>query len=204
MSARPPRPSRGLPGPLPPGEQALWQGAPDAAALARSVFHVRAVLIYFAMLAAVALAFALRGNGSLLPAAATIGGGLVAAGLLRLMAGIAARGTVYTLTDRRIVLRIGMALPTSVNLPLARIAAIDLSDAGDIVLRLAEPSPLGWLALWPHARPWRLARPEPMLRCLADAPAVAREIARACAALDGLGPAIADPGATPAREAIAA
>ena len=173
-------PIRGLPGHLPPGEQILWQGGPDPWRLARAAFHARGVALYFMLLTAVALGMTIVRSGGLFAMAATIGCGLVAVGLLHLLAWAAARSTVYTLTDRRIVLRIGVALPKCVNLPLARIAAIDLSARGDIALRTTATLPLGWLALWPHARPWRLAHAEPMLRSITDAQAVAARIARAC------------------------
>lgn len=176
-------PPRGLPEHLPAGERILWQGAPDAAALARSAFHTRAVAIYFAGLTAIGLGIALSRGTTPTGAAMTALCGAAAVALLRLIAWAAARGAVYTLTDRRLVLRIGIALPKSVNLPLSRIAAIDLSSGGDIALKLTETLPLGWLALWPHARPWRLARPEPTLRALPDAAAVAQRIGRACLAV---------------------
>lgn len=202
-------PIRGLPAPLPPGERLLWQGAPDLAPFARSAFHVRAVAIYFALLAVAASAMALVRHEVPFAAGATALGGMAACGLLLLMAWAAARSTVYTVTDRRIVLRIGVALPKSINLPLAKVAAIDLSDRGDIVLRMAEAAPLGWLTLWPHVRPWQVARPQPMLRCLPDGPQVARMIADACTALAPelwhQTPAAAiKPAPMPVREAVAA
>lgn len=171
---------RGLPGHLPPGERILWQGAPDAGALARAAFHTRAVAIYFGVLTAIGLGLALAHRALPTGAAETALCGMSAVALLRLLAWGAARTTVYTLTDRRMVLRIGIALPKSINLPLDRIAEVNLSSGGDVALVLAETPPLGWVVLWPHARPWRLSRPEPMLRCLPDAAGVAGRIGRAC------------------------
>ena len=103
-----------------------------------------------------------------------------------LFAVLVARTTVYTLTNRRIVLRIGVALSKCINLPLTLIGSADLrtgtATCGDIALTLAGRHRLGYAMLWPHARPWRLGRPQPMLRALADAPALAQSLARACAA----------------------
>ena len=175
-------PIRGLPGNLPPGERILWQGAPDPLALARSAYHAGSVAIYFGLLVAVALGLAIAHGSALLGTLITAGLGLVAVALLYGLAWLSARASVYTLTDRRIVLRVGVALPTCVNLPLSRVAAVDLSAGGDIALRLTDSPPLGWVALWPHARPWRLSRPEPMLRALPDAAIIAAQIARACLA----------------------
>ena len=54
------------------------------------------------------------------------GAGAVALGLVALMAWLSARTTVYTLTDRRVVMRIGIVLTLTFNLPYKRIAAAGL------------------------------------------------------------------------------
>ncbi|WP_245843840.1 photosynthetic complex putative assembly protein PuhB [Sphingomonas spermidinifaciens] len=174
-------PVPGLPGHLPPGETMLWQGRPDRASLARHAFHTRGVAIYFALLTALALA-----SGGPTAATITAGLGVAAVGLLHLFAWGAAKTTIYTLTDRRVVLRIGTAVPKCVNLPLSQIGAVDMAvrrdGTGDLPLTLASGAGLGYLALWPHARPFRLGRPQPMLRSLQDPQAVAALLARACLA----------------------
>ncbi|WP_238182994.1 photosynthetic complex putative assembly protein PuhB, partial [Methylobacterium trifolii] len=108
---------RGLPGPLPKGERILWQGAPTTAGVLMRVFHARLVAVWFA---AAAVAFGLTA-GSMAQALAIVGPTLlVCAGAILLMAGLAwlvHRTTVYTITDRRIVLHIGIALPITLNLP---------------------------------------------------------------------------------------
>lgn len=181
-------PIPGLPGMLPPGESIVWQGAPDWKVLARTAFHVRLVAGYFALLAAWAFVNALAGGG-LSPAAffgfgATVLAGAASVGLLHLIAWASARTTIYTLTEKRLVLRIGIALPKCINLPLSAIGAADLADlgngVGDLSLTPAGTQRLGYLALWPHARPWHLAAPQPMLRALPRAAGVAAMIARVC------------------------
>lgn len=181
-------PVRGLPGNLPAGEQILWQGAPEWRVLARTAFHTRLVTGYFALLAGWGAAGALAGYASMSGVVATILVGAGGVALLHLLAWGSARTSVYTLTNRRIVLRTGIAVPKCINLPLARIEAIDLArradGSGDLPLRLLGTPKLGYLALWPHARPWRIARPQPMLRALAGAEEVAALIARACTAAE--------------------
>jgi hypothetical protein len=44
---------------------------------------------------------------------------------------------------------------------------------------------IGYLNLWPHARPWRMKHPEPMLRSVPDAAAVARLLVEAWSAATG-------------------
>ena len=202
-------PIPGLPGLLPPGEHILWQGSPDWRALARSAFHVRIVAGYFAVLAAWALASAVvtgvHGVADLRGVAMTIVVGFVGVALLHLLAWGSARSTIYTLTDKRIVLRIGMALPKCINLPLGMIGSVDLAvrsdGSGDLPLTITGPQRLGYLALWPHARPWKISTPQPMLRALPDAATIAAMIARTCLAAspDGRIAQLATPAEMPAE-----
>jgi Bacterial PH domain len=200
-------PVPGLPEALPAGERILWQGAPDARALALRAFHLRKLAIYFALLllwrGAIALGDgasawqALRSVAVLTPLA------LLALGLVGLLAWLSARTTCYTLTNHRVVMRIGIVLTVAFNLPLKRLAAADLREAplgcGDIALALSGRDRIAWLHLWPHARPWHLRQPQPMLRCVPEGARVARLIAQAWSAETGHEPTpvAAAPIATP-------
>jgi hypothetical protein len=182
-------PIRGLPGDLPQGERILWQGSPDARQLAVRAYHIRGVAIYFALLAGWGAVGALTGANSWLGTLITLGIGTLGLVVIGAIAWGASRTTVYTLTNKRIVLRFGIALPKCVNLPLTTINAADLAmhgDAtGDIVLRLTEQQRLGWMQLWPHARPWKLAEVQPMLRSIPEADKVAGLLARTVGAAQG-------------------
>ena len=82
-------------------------------------------------------------------------------------------------------MRIGVALPTAINIPFTMIGAAGLrTDAngnGDIALKLAADDRMAWSNFWPHVRPWHLSKPEPMLRCIPDVQAVAGLLADALA-----------------------
>lgn len=200
-------PIRGLPEPLPPGERILWQGSPDWRALAVRALHVRKVAAYFGLLAAASVAGSVVIDGKALPAALGSAAGLAlpalaALGLLGLYAFLAAGATVYTITDRRVVMRFGVALPLTVNIPFKIVGSaglkLDRDGTGDIPLALTGRGKIAYLALWPHARPWRVSRPEPMLRAVPDAARVGRLLAGALAAAAGRAPAITvEPEATP-------
>lgn len=187
---------RGLPAPLPAGERILWQGSPVARVLARRVFHIDLVAIYFAVLLAWRVAEVLADGGSAaeaLSGATWIAfGAALGLGLLALLASFTARTTVYTLTDRRVVMRIGIVLTAAYNLPLVRIESAAVHDAGrgcgDIALKLPRGTRIAFLHLWPHVRPWQLRQPQPMLRGLPDAAAVATLLGTAWAAANGLQP----------------
>ena len=167
---------RGLPQALPPGERMLWQGAPDWRVLARDVMHLRALSGYFAALLAWRAVSVFSDTGSLAQSALAVLWpaplALVAIGLLALIAWIIGRTTVYTVTDKRVVMRIGMVLSITFNLPYSRIESASLrtnrDGSGDVCLLLGAADRIGYAHLWPHARPWQLKRTQPALRGLAD------------------------------------
>ena len=174
-------PSPGIPAPLPPGEHVLWQGKPDVRALVRSPFHVRAAALWFAALAALELVRVPLGDVTLAAAlpgvAATLGLGAVAVAILVLIAWLTARVTVYTITTRRVLIRFGIALQVTMNVPFAEVLGADVragrDGVGDLPLKVVDTRRVGYAVLWPHVRPWRLRRPEPMLRAVPDVERVA-------------------------------
>jgi len=183
--------AQGLPEALPRGERVLWQGAPDWRLLAIRVFHVRAIAIYFGVLLGWRAANVLYDGGTaaqaLLSLALLAPLALLALGLLGTLAWLSSRTTVYTLTDRRVVMRIGIVLSITFNLPLRQIESADLKGLanghGDIALMLAPGERIAYLHLWPHARPWQMRRTQPMLRCIANAAEVGQMLSRAAAAV---------------------
>ncbi|MEE4201979.1 photosynthetic complex putative assembly protein PuhB [Erythrobacter sp.] len=164
------------------GEQVLWKGRPDLALLARHAFHTHKVALYFAALVGISLAL---GNTTTAIVCAVLG--VAAVAILTLLAWISRRTTLYILTDTRLILRIGMAIETRVTLPLKLLLSADLRlrgrrGHGDIAMTLGgDERLLGYALLWPHVRPWRFARPEPMLRVVPDAARVAELLAEQCA-----------------------
>ena len=186
-------PPFGLPEPLPAGERILWQGSPDWRMLARSAFHVRKLAIYFGAILALRVAFVFADGGTAAEAAKAIAMllplALLAIGIAASMAWLSSRTTVYTLTNKRVVMRIGIVLSLTFNLPLQRLATAGLrlypDGSGDLPLTLAGTDTIAYLHLWPHARPWRVAKPEPMLRCVPDAVRVSALLADAWAHATG-------------------
>lgn len=183
-----PRYIRGVPHPLPEGEEVLWQGAPDARAVAVHVFHRWALAGYFAaMLAVWALFDAGTSRDQFLAKGAMLGAAvLFVLGLVEVLARVVARTTWYAITNRRVVLRIGMVLPMSINVPFTILASAGVGrfrdGTGQVVLRLVRGQRIAWIALWPHCRPFAFTQPEPVLRGLRDPDAVGSLLARAVAA----------------------
>jgi len=180
-------PVRGLPERLPPGEEILWQGAPNWRALARRAFHADKVVIYFALLL-VWQAAVVFGQGrppaELVSAAmwyVPMGG--VAAGILAVFAWLNARMTIYTITNRRVVVKFGVALPMTVNLPFSLIRDVKLKrygdGTGDLALELGGEERIFYLHLWPHVRRWHFTKPQPMLRVVPGVDAAGERLATA-------------------------
>ena len=179
-------PLRGIPGPLPPGETLIWQGAPAWRSLAVRAFHVRKIAIYFALIWLVfaatdvatgtALAALRTGFWLLLPA-------VLAILVLSALAWLYARMTVYSITSERLVIHSGIALPMTVNIPFAVIETADFKNhgegTGDLPVCVMRGQNTSYVVLWPNVRPRRFARPQPMLRCVPEPDRVAAILAAA-------------------------
>lgn len=179
-------PVKGLPETPPEGERILWQGRPDAWALALESMNLKWVMGYFVLLAAWRLVAAI----DLMPVAQAVAistpfivMGLIVCALLAIVAWVQARATVYTITNRRVAMRVGAALTVTLNLPYTQIANANLDlrrrGTGTIALELLGETRFSYLVLWPHVRPWHLRNPEPALRCIPDAERVAGILAEA-------------------------
>jgi hypothetical protein len=186
-------PQHGLPERLPADELILWQGSPDFGATARQVFHIRKLAFYFAFLL-VAHAVNLLWSGSsalqtlmslrwLLPLA------ILGVGTVAVLAWMTAKTTVYTLTTKRVVMRVGIVLTVTFNLPLKSLTSAGLlkhaGGFGDITLALGSQDRIAWLQLWPSVRPWRFTKPEPMLRAVPNAQEVSDKLSAAWSAVKG-------------------
>lgn len=182
---QPPEPIKGLPETPPEGERILWQGSPNWWALANEALMLRWVAVYFAFLAiwrgAAGWVYTSPEHG-VAAAVWLIGLGALACGLLALVAYIQARAAVYTVTNRRIVLRIGAALTVALNIPYRWIGSADLDlrrrGTGTIALDLLGETRFSYLVCWPHVRPWYMKKTQPALRCIREAEWVADLIAQ--------------------------
>jgi len=196
-------PQYGLPERLPANEKILWQGSPDAKVLARSAFHIRKLALYFVALVGINAASVVADGATVMDVLLALvwPAGLSALALAGVwtLAWLTARTAVYTVTDRRVVMRIGIVLTLTFNLPLRTIETAAMRQGpnghGDIVLALKGPDHIAWLHLWPHARPWHLTRTQPMLRALPQVANVAALLQKAWSAQTG---GAVEPLATPA------
>ena len=179
-------PVKGLPETPPEGEEILWQGKPNWWALANESLALPWVMAYFVFLAI--WRFIVLSDQVLLVQAVTASLpfvilGLIVCVILAVIAWVQAVTTVYTITNRRVAMRIGAALTVTLNLPYTRIANANLdlrkAGTGTIALELMEDKvQLSYLLCWPHVRPWKF-QTQPALRCIDDAERVAAILADA-------------------------
>ena len=172
-------PIKGLPGPLPEGEEILWQGAPDPWRLAVEALVLKWITVYFLILVfwRIAVSSTSYGMADALGHAIPLAiAGLLTCSLVYAIAWIQARATVYTLTNKRVAMRIGAALTLTLNLPLAKIGAAHVdrrsSGTGTIAFETLGSARLSYLMTWPHVRPWTLPT-QAALRCIKDVDRVA-------------------------------
>jgi hypothetical protein len=153
--------------------------------MARTVFHLRSVCIYFAILIAVHVSVQIARGSSLsevlLGSTWMLGLGLTAIAILAVLAWSYARTTIYTLTNKRLVLRFGVAMPMMVNIPLSILGAADMRQhkdgSGDIILTLNQKKRLSYFMLWPNVRPMKFSPIQPAMRSLGDVGAAASALA---------------------------
>lgn len=169
-------PIPGLPERPPEGEQILWQGKPAWWSFTKRALHVRKVATYF-LLVGIWFAYTSLRDGKGINYALgdffgqIVIGALVCGGLVMIGRWMV-KGSLYTITSQRVVMRIGAAWQASINLPFAQVESVDQNKHrdghSDLMIRMDPRERLSYIFFWPHVRPWRLSRPEPMLRSLAE------------------------------------
>jgi len=183
-----PRYIRGVPHPLPDGEQLLWEGAPSMGAVATHVFHWRLVLAYFVgMLALWAMTTDTPRGTEVWWSEATLRlalGVFVMLCVFGLSRAVASTSW-YAITSRRVVMRVGMAFPMSINIPFTLLQTAGLGvfrdGTGQVALGLVPGQRLAYIALWPHCLVWNINHPAPVLRGLEQPEMVAKLLATAVA-----------------------
>ena len=165
----------GLPELLPKGEVILWQGRPNWFRLTIESLNLWWVIGYFGLLVAwrlvtvidyLPLGTAVSVSVPFLFVAAFVGLLLCSIGYIQ------ARSTVYTITNRRVVMRIGAALTMTLNLPFTKIdnaaVAKKRGGFGNIAFETSGTTKFSYFVLWPHARSWYFGKPQPTLKCIPD------------------------------------
>jgi len=178
-------------GPAPfDGRQRLWQGRPTWRSAVRRIWKAPIIGLYFLLLLADGSWLAAQGShappDALIGEAKLLAVAVIVLGGLCLAAWLTRRTTVYTINHDGVVMRYGIALQARLDIPFGAIEHVGIrvhrDHTGDLALRLKPGQRVMYPKLWPHARPWRFFRAEPMLRCIPDAGVVGANLCRAMAA----------------------
>ncbi len=172
----------GLPEKLPKDERILWQGSPDTKTILAKVFHIKLLAIYFGLLLAYRLVAGFSDGEpvtAILYSALTISAlSILGLALVGLIGYLVASTAVYTITNKRVVMRIGIVLNMTFNFPLKMIESADCgftkAGTGDIYLKLSKGTKIAIFHLWPHSRPGKWATPQPTLRGIKSCAEVAQ------------------------------
>lgn len=204
-------PVEGLPESPPEGEEILWQGRPSWWQLTWEALSLPWVLGYFALLSLWRFISVVdqmpfgQAVGATVPFIILCG---VVVGLLCFVGFVQARCAMYTVTNRRVAMRIGAALTMTLNLPYQQVAnaMLDLrkNGTGTIAFETMGETRLSYLLVWPHVRPWHINPSQPALRCIPDAEKVAELIADAAQARVSQPKIIRRAAPTPGDPAVAA
>lgn len=192
-----------LPADIPAGERILWHGRPRWISLARRAYRADFVAAYFVALTAWSVWAAADAGWSAaaVAGARSLGLGAAALAIIGGLSYLSARTTLYVVTSRRLVFKVGIALPIFINVPFKDIrsaaARVFGDGTGEIPLTLKTGRRIGYFVLWPSARSLHVLRPQPCLRCIADAAGVAATLAAALREASGQPPV---PAAAPGRE----
>lgn len=202
----------GIPGKMPEGERLLWQGSPRWWALGRRTLFIVPITAYFLVLTCWEGIAAYQAQGQwragLHAAGVELLVGSLAIGVLCLLAWASARASVYSITNRRVVIRHGIALPMGLNLPLPQIESVAISHhadgTGELALTLPTTVRLSYGVNWPHVRSWQIRRPQPTLRAIQNVDQVAALLLQALASAGGAPAAPLAPAAVTGSSAPAA
>ncbi len=188
LALAPRRETRLEPSPQPAAPIVTWRGRPAWRACLVRIWRAPWVAIYFALLLADAARVALTSpsKSDLLGGAALLAIAIGVLGLLTVLAWLTARTTTYIISDRHVEMHFGIGIQAKLVIPFGAIEHVAIrvhgDQTGDIALRLIKGQRVLYPKLWPHARPWRWFRAEPMLRCVPRAGVVGTLLSRAVAA----------------------
>ena len=176
-------PTFGFPESLPASEKVLWQVSPCAWLIARRIFFLPHLFFYFLMFSCLALIVnsdVLTLKDLFVKFLSYMSLGMVAIFILLAISFFISSTTIYSITDKRVVMRIGIVLNLSLNIPFSKIETAAWKEypdkSGDISLNLVPDNKIAYLHLWPHCRPWFFSSPRPRLSCLKDVGVVASHL----------------------------
>ena len=169
---------------IPSEEKICWDGSPDWRSFGYQVFGIKYLFIYFIVTALYAVS---QIESSFSFSAFSINylpyflSGVFAGSILLVLAYVAARHTYYVITERRIVIRTGVALVFLLNVPFKNILSIDKQvlarGRGNIAFKAKSKKRIPYFSCWPSVRSGSFVEPVPAFRSITDIEHVGKIVA---------------------------
>ena len=160
---------------IPVGEMIRWCGRPNWKSLGYHAFGVKYLTVYLILSALYAVS---QTNSPFRFGAFTVQylpyimSGIFAGIILFFLAYLAARHTCYVITEKRVVIRTGIALVFLLNVPFKNVVSIDLqrlaNGSGNLSFKAQSKKRIPYLSCWPSVRSGSLLQPIPAFRSISD------------------------------------
>ena len=160
---------------VPKNEKIQWTGRPEWKSFAYQSFGLKYLIAYFVIsglyvAASMDQSFVLRiFLTNFIPFVVS---GFLAGTILIIIAYIEAAHTYYILTERRVILKSGVALVFVLHAPFSKIASIDRQNLakgrGNIAFSMGSGKRIPYLSCWPSVKPWTFMSPIPSFRSIKD------------------------------------
>ena len=166
---------------IPEGEIVCWVGRPYWISLGFNVFGIKYLLLYFIIsafyaISQIELVFSFRAFiGEYI---SFIISGIIASVILFLLAYFAAQHTCYVITEKRLVIRTGIALVFLLNVPLKNVISIDKQSLfrgyGNLSFKPQSKKRIPYSSCWPSVRGSSFLKPIPTFRSIANIEEIGR------------------------------
>ena len=166
---------------IPSGEKIYWCGQPDWVSLGYCCYGIKYLIFYFlvsAFYVVYKIVTPLTLETFLSLYSSYLFSGFLAGMILFGIAFLSARHTCYIITEKRIVIRTGVALVFLLNLPFKNILSIDrqklTKNRGNIAFTVRSRKRIPYLSCWPSVKGRGFLSPIPAFRSISDVEAIER------------------------------
>ena len=160
---------------IPAGENICWEGKPDWKSFGYHSFGIKYLIFYFVISAFYAvsqLELAFSFSSFLVRYIPFVISGVIAGIILYLLAYLIASHTCYVITEKRVVIRTGVALVFLLNIPLNKVVSIDKQSLtrgrGNLSFKSQFKKRIPYFSCWPSVKNGSFLEPVPAFRSVAN------------------------------------
>ena len=160
---------------IPKGERVCWTGKPNWISFGFHAFGIKYILIYFIVsafyaISQIELVFSFKAFiGEYI---SFVVSGMIASLILFMLSYFSAQHTYYVITEKRLVIRTGIALVFLLNVPLKNVISIDKQSLfygyGNLSFKPQSKKRIPYFSCWPSVRRGSFLNPVPTFRSIAN------------------------------------